>query len=151
MICFRDKTSSNIEQLASIFVKTCQDYKIPQILINSNLQLALKLKATGIHLTSTQFNEIKIAKKNNLFVIISCHSLDDILKAQNLGANMVTYSPIFLTPNKGTPKGIDNLKNIISQTKIPIIALGGIVNNEQINQIKSTKSYGFASIRYFIA
>jgi len=111
--------------------------------------LALKLKATGIHLTSTQFNEIKEAKENNLFVIISCHTLKEIKTAQILGANMVTYSPIFDTPNKGMAKGCNDLAKAISQVSIPIIALGGIINQEQINKIKQTKAEGFASIRYF--
>jgi len=150
MACFRDKTSLDFEQLASIFVKVCQEYKIPQILINSNLQLAIKLKATGVHLTSTQFNEIETAKKNNLLVIISCHNLNEIKKAQNLKADMVTYSPIFDTPNKGIAKGCDDLAKIVSKVSIPIIALGGIISQKQINKIKQTKAKGFASIRYFI-
>jgi thiamine-phosphate pyrophosphorylase len=64
---------------------------------------------------------------------------------------MVTYSPIFTTPNKGSPKGCKDLKKIVQSINIPVIALGGIISNQQINQIKSTKVNGFASIRYFIS
>lgn len=148
--CFRDKKSANFEELAKIFVEVCKEKNIQKILINSDLELAIKLKATGVHLTSTQFDKIQIAKQNKLFVIISCHTKDEIVQAKNKGADMVTYSPIFATPNKGKIKGCKDLANIIREINIPIIALGGIISQEQINQIKTTKANGFASIRYFI-
>ncbi len=148
--CFRDKTSSNSEELAKIFIEICQSFNIEYILINSNINLALKLKATGVHLTSQQFDEIQNAKQHNLFVIISCHSLEEIKQAQTLGADMVTYSPIFETPNKGKPKGCEELARVIKEVNIPIIALGGILTTQQILDIKDTKATGFASIRYFI-
>ena len=108
--CFRDKTSPNFNELALTFVNTCKLFNIQTILINSDIQLAIQLNATGVHLTSTQFDKITEAKENNLFTIISCHNLDEIIKAQINGANMVTYSPIFTTPHKGTPKGCKDLK-----------------------------------------
>ncbi len=148
--CFRDKVSTNTEELAKVFVAVCKEFNIKTILINSNIQLALKLNATGVHLTSTQFNQIQEAKKSNLFVIISCHNLDDILIAKDKGANIVTYSPIFTTPNKGEPKGCVDLSNIIDKINIPVIALGGIISKNQIEEIRDTKALGFASIRYFL-
>ncbi len=148
--CFRDKVSSNTEELATIFVDTCKKFNIQKILINTNIELALKLNANGVHLTSTQFNEIKKAKQKDLFTIISCHSLDDIYQAEQNGADMVTYSPIFNTPNKGEAKGCNELTKIIKKVDIPVIALGGIISLAQIKEIKQTGAIGFASIRYFI-
>jgi thiamine-phosphate pyrophosphorylase len=151
MICFRDKVSTNFEQLATIFKDITTKYNIKKVLINSNIDLAVKLGFSGVHLTSSQFHKIKEAKDKKLFVIVSCHSLDDILLAQTQKANMVTYSPIFQTPNKGKPKGCEDLANIVSKVDIPIIALGGIIDSKQIDKIEQTKAYGFASIRYFLS
>ena len=149
--CFRDKESSNFEELAKVFIKICKEKNIKEILLNGNYLLAYELNATGVHLTSTQFDEIKKAKDLGLYVIISCHTFEDIQKAINNQANAVTYSPIFETPNKGTPKGIEALKEAVDKyTNINIIALGGIINDKQIEQISKTKAYGFASIRYFV-
>ena len=95
--------------------------------------------------------DILKAKELGLYVIISCHTFEDIQKAINNQANAVTYSPIFETPNKGTPKGIEALKEVVDKfPNINIIALGGIINAEQIEQISKTKAYGIASIRYFV-
>ena len=148
--CFRDKQSSNFEELASIFIEVCKSFEIEKILINSNLKLAKDLKATGIHLNSKQFNEIKKAKDLGLFIIISCHNKEDIEKAKKLNVDAITYSPIFRTPNKGEPLGIKKFEEVVNLYKdMNIIALGGIINDKEISQIKKTKAYAFASIRYF--
>ena len=149
--CFRDKESKNYEELAKIFIKVCKDYQIKEILLNTDYKLALKLKATGVHLNSRQFENIKDAKKLKLNTIISCHTYEDIQKAINYNCDAITFSPILNTPNKGEPKGVLKLKEAIDLYKdINIIALGGIVNEEQIKQVEETKAYAFASIRYFI-
>ena len=149
--CFRDKESSNFKELAKIFIKICKEKDIKKILLNGDYLLAHKLNATGVHLTSTQFDDILKAKELGLYVIISCHTFEDIQKAIDYKADEVTYSPIFETPNKGTPKGIEVLKEAIDKyNNINIIALGGIINEKQIEQISKTKAYGIASIRYFV-
>lgn len=150
IVCFRDKISPNFEQLATIFIKVSKQYNIKHILLNTNISLATKLQATGVHLTSQQFDQIGQAKQNNLFTIISCHNEEEIQKAISQDIDMITYSPIFDTPNKGTPKGCEQLSIVVKQYDIPIIALGGIVSTNHIKQIEDTKAKGFASIRYFI-
>jgi thiamine-phosphate pyrophosphorylase len=149
--CFRDKESENFKELAKVFVKVCKEFNIDKILINGNYKLAKKLDASGVHLTSQQFEKIKKAKELDLFTIISCHNYDDIEKAQNLYVDAIAYSPIFHSPNKGEPKGIDKLKEATRiYEDIHIIALGGIIDEEHVEKISKTKAYGFASIRYFI-
>lgn len=149
--CFRDKTSENFKELAKIFVKICKEFKIDKILINGNYKLAKKLEATGVHLTSTQFNKIKKAKDLDLFTIISCHDYKDIEKAQKFHVNAITYSPIFYSPNKAEAKGMAKLRETIRVYEdLDIIALGGIIDEEHVKQISKTRAYGFASIRYFI-
>jgi len=149
MACFRDKESPNYEELATIFIDVCKKYNIKKIVLNENLQLAKKFNC-AIHLTSMQFDKIKEAKKSRLFTIISCHNKEEIEKAISNGADAITYSPIFNTPNKGEAKGIEKLASINKTYPIDIIALGGIINESQIEEIKSCDTYGFASIRYFI-
>ena len=149
--CFRDKESENFENLAKIFIKICKEKDIKKILLNGDYLIAHKLNASGVHLTSTQFYDISKAKELGLYVIISCHTFEDIEKAIINQADAVTYSPIFETPNKGFPKGIKALKEVINNyPNINIIALGGIINETQIERISKTKAYGIASIRYFV-
>ncbi|WP_281950938.1 thiamine phosphate synthase [Nitrosophilus kaiyonis] len=150
MICFRDKKSKNFKSLSIHFLKKSKNLKISKILINSNIDIAYRYKFDGVHLPSSKMNLIKQAKRKKLFVIASTHNFYEIKKAIDLGADMITYSPIFYTPNKGEPKGLKNLRKVVLKSKIPVIALGGIITKEQINKIKIRKAAGFASIRYFV-
>jgi thiamine-phosphate pyrophosphorylase len=100
-------------------------------------------------LTSNQTTDIKDAKSLGLFVVISCHTVDDAKRAEFLGADMITYSPIFDTPNKGKPLGVDAISRLREEIDIPIIALGGIIEQKEIDAVMSRGASGFASIRYF--
>jgi thiamine-phosphate pyrophosphorylase len=148
---FRDKQTDHCRDLAQIFVTVSRSYKIPRVLLHGDYALARELGADGVHLTSTQFEDIVEAKKVGLYVIISTHTHEEALKAQTLGADAITYSPIFPSPNKGEPKGLEDLKEIVDKIEIPIFALGGITTEEQVNTVLATGAYGFASIRYFIS
>ncbi len=149
--CFRDKESDNFKELAKLFVSVCKEYNINKILLNSNYKLAKKLKATGVHLNSKQFEKIKKAKDLDLYIIISCHNYKDIENAMKYHVDAVTYSPIFETPNKGEAKGMAKFRQTVRVYEdLNIIALGGIVSEEEVKKISNTRAYGFASIRYFI-
>jgi len=145
---YRDKTNPNYEIQAEHFVEVCKGFNIKSF-IHRDAKLAKELNAIGVHLTSTQAKEIEFAKELGLEVIISTHTIDEVLTAQQRGADAVTFSPIFASPNKGEPKGIEELEKLLTMCEIKIFALGGIVSSEQIGLIKKTKAYGFASIRYF--
>lgn len=146
---FRDKQTSNYPTLAQTFVEVCRKYGVLHVLLHGNYTLADALKADGVHLTSTQFDAIPLAKALGLYVIISTHTQEEALKAQELGADAITYSPIFASPNKGEPKGLEDLKEIVDKIRVPIFALGGITTQEQIHAVQEAGAYGFASIRYF--
>jgi thiamine-phosphate pyrophosphorylase len=148
--CFRDKISSDTDVLAAQFVFTCKLYGIKNIIINSNIEQALLLHADGVHLTSSQYHLIPKAKAAGLQVIVSTHNEEEIIMAEKAGASFITYSPVFETPNKGNPKGLEDLKDKVAKIRTKIIALGGIVTAEHINNIEKTGAHAFASIRYFI-
>lgn len=148
--CFRDKQSKDFEALAQAFIDSCKQHNISKTILNNELDIAIKLKAHGVHLTSLQFELIQKAKEAGLFTIISCHNEDEIKKAMELNADAITYSPIFDTPNKGAAKGIQALSSVCENYTIDVIALGGITHSKHLEQIQQTPAKGFASIRYFI-
>jgi thiamine-phosphate pyrophosphorylase len=149
MIVYRDKKNPNYESNATKFITVCKTLGFEKVFIHSKIALASQLEADGVHLTSRQFGQIKKAKQRGLFVIISTHTKQEAMKAQELGANMVTFSPIFATPDKGEPLGVDALAEICSSIEIPVIALGGILGDQQIDACRNAGAKGFASIRYF--
>lgn len=146
---YRDKTNPNYKTLAIDFLEVCSEFKTLKTFLHGDVDLALALNATGVHLTSTMFEKIKRAKELGLEVIISTHTHQEVIDAKKEGADYVTYSPIFASPGKGEPKGIEDLQELLKKRDIKVFALGGIVSEEQIEAIKKTAAFGFASIRYF--
>lgn len=149
MIVYRDKSTDNYAVNAEQFIQEAKKYSFQKILLHTDYNLAHILKADGVHLKSTQFEDIKKAKALGLWVVISTHTFDEALEAQALGADMISFSPIFKTPNKGEPKGVKVLEELVSLVSIPVIALGGIVNPKQVALCEESGAKGFAAIRYF--
>lgn len=147
---FRDKQTSDYPTLAQTFIDVCRAHNLPKVLLHGDYKLAYALSADGVHLTSTQFDKIAEAKSLGLYVIISTHIHEEAQNAQKSGADAITYSPVFASPDKGEPKGLEDLKEIVAKIEIPIFALGGITTEEQIKAVEMCGVYGFASIRYFI-
>ncbi len=145
--CFRDKTNNEQTPYIELFLKISQDFAIKKTILNSSIDE----RFYGVHLTSTQFDKIQKAKEKNLFTIVSTHDKNEIVRAKELGADAITFSPIFSTPNKGKPKGVEELTRAVQlSTPMKCFALGGIVSEKHINLIKKANPFGFASIRYFV-
>jgi len=152
ILCFRDKISDNKKELARICLKVSKEFSIDKVLINSDIELCYSLGFDGIHFNSLQFVALEKIKPKELFTIISCHTEEEIIKAKSLNVNAVTYSPIFYKENKGKPKGLKKLSQMVKKYQdqnFSIVALGGIISNKHISEIIKTKAKGFASIRYF--
>jgi thiamine-phosphate pyrophosphorylase len=78
----------------------------------------------------------------------SAHSLKEAERAENSGADYVTISPIFDTVNKDyfiKPLGADEIGKIKEQINIPVIALGGI-NENNVNEVLENGADGIAVI-----
>jgi thiamine-phosphate pyrophosphorylase len=148
-VLYRDKGVQNYSEIAAAFVTECKKFENVNSFLHQESVLAKELGANGVHLTSSQFDSVAEAKEMDLLVIISTHTHEEVLKAQMLGADAVTYSPIFASPNKGEPKGVEDLRELLEMCEIKVFALGGIVTQEHVDVIAQTKAYGFASIRYF--
>lgn len=148
MIVYRDKADLSMKQ-APLFVKAAKQFEFEKVLIHGDYTLAKSIAADGVHLSSLQIDQIPEAKASDLFVVVSTHTLEELQKAQTLGADMATFSPIFETPGKGLPVGLEKLRAVTGQVKIPVLALGGILTQAQIDACEKNGASGFASIRYF--
>lgn len=147
---YRDKDSNFNPALIEVFLNLNQRHRIISLL-NSNLDLAIQFGFDGVHCNSSQMQQIRIAKEKLPYVFFSAHSLQEIQEANQQGADGITISPIFETPNKGTPLGIEFLNALEPQEfSAEIFALGGIITQAQIQKLSTTKIKNFASIRYFL-
>lgn len=111
-----------------------------KILVNTRADIALATHADGVHLPSSAPEQTL----PRLLVARSCHTLLDIKKTR---ADFVTFGPIFETPGKGAPLGLDALRNACQLGK-PVYALGGIDWENAAGCIQAGAA-GIAGVRLF--
>jgi len=66
----------------------------------------------------------------------------------SLISDYITFSPVFDSKGR-SGVGIKKL-NEICNIHPKVIALGGIISEREVKEIKNSKAVGFGSIRYFL-
>lgn len=120
-----------------------------KVLVNDRADIAMACGADGVHLTSNSIpvNVIRSMVPADFLVGISSHSLDDAMAAAQDGADFAVLAPVFDTPGKGEPLGIDMLAEVCRATQpFPILALGG-TNERNLAEVLRAGASGFAAIR----
>ncbi len=148
-ILYRDLDDPNYKANLTRFVQAAKRYGIAKVLAHNDIDAATASQADGIHLRGDNLASAKRAKEQGLFVLYSAHSLEEIKAAEREGVDAVTLSPVFEVEGKGAPLGVERFGRIVSQVSVPVIALGGIIDDAHIAKVSESGAYGFASIRYF--
>jgi len=102
-----------------------------KLFINDRVDIALALGADGVHCPEHGFPVLDAAKLlgPSRTIGASVHSLDGARRAEDLGADFVTFGPVFATPSKtayGPPQGLDALGGVAGSVGVPVFAIGGV-------------------------
>jgi thiamine-phosphate pyrophosphorylase len=129
-----------------------------RIIINDRLDVALAAGAAGVHLgrSSVPAREvIRWLRAGNtpadFLVGVSCHSIEEVREAEDAGASYAFFGPVFETPSKrsfGPPQGIVRLEQACRSVQIPVIAIGGVDEENSMDCIGAGAA-GIAAIRMF--
>jgi thiamine-phosphate pyrophosphorylase len=101
------------------------------LLINDRIDVALAVDAAGVQLskTSLPISAARALLGAQKLIGASTQSLDEARQAQSSGADFVLFGPVYFTPSKasfGAPQGLDALKKIVANLRVPVYAIGGI-------------------------
>jgi thiamine-phosphate pyrophosphorylase len=123
------------------------------ITVNDRLDVALAAGAAGVHLGghSVPAAATRAVAPTGFLIGVSCHSIEDVLRAESAGADYVVLGPIFETPSKlayGPPLGLSVLSEAASRTTIPVYALGGVTVARAMQCLEAGAA-GIAGIRLF--
>lgn len=100
-------------------------------IVNDHVDLALAVEADGVHIGQNDL-PVEVVRRligNKMLIGLSIHSPEEIEKAVRAGADYLGVGPVFSTSTKKdalVPLGLDYLRNIVEEIKIPFVAIGGI-------------------------
>jgi thiamine-phosphate pyrophosphorylase len=121
-----------------------------KLLVNDRADIAFAADADGVHLTENSLSAGIIRRNfgNNFVIGVSAHTIETAESAKRETADFVTFSPVFDTPHKGKPQGLEKLREVCEKLKpFLIIALGGI-DETNYRQVLENGASGFAAIRF---
>jgi thiamine-phosphate pyrophosphorylase len=127
-----------------------------KVIVNDRLDVALAAGAAGVHLGQASAPAREVVRwcragnaPADFLVGVSCHSLEGAQEAENAGASYTYFGPIYETPSKipfGKPHGVEELAQVATAVRIPVIAIGGINESNAADCIRAGAA-GIAAIR----
>jgi thiamine-phosphate pyrophosphorylase len=138
IIQFRDKQGSKRELLliAQRLKDLCSKSGV-LFIINDYLDLALAVDADGLHIGQGDLPLPLIRRELPIDKIVGCSvtTLAQAIQAQNDGVDYIAVGSIFPTATKmdATVVGLDTLKEIKQAVPSPLVAIGGI-NEDNVDQ-----------------
>ncbi len=154
-IQLREKNLSYDEFLKTAMeVKTITDkYRIPFV-INDNIDVAAAVGADGAHIGQSD-EEIRTAREKlgpDKIIGLSAGTVKEAVKAEQNGADYLGVGSIFNTSTKLDARtvSIETLKKICESVSIPVIAIGGI-SEDNIHELAGTGIVGISVISAIFA
>jgi 8-oxo-dGTP diphosphatase len=118
-----------------------------RVLINADVMLAQHSGADGVHLTSRQLNEF--ARRPDFALVgASCHSAEELRRAEALGADFAVLGPVLPTPTHPDAMllGWTGWRRLAADAHIPVFALGGLQPSDR-EQALISGAHGLAMVR----
>lgn len=137
----KDLSPQDYTALAESVIRHCEN-KRARIILHSFIDSCRKLNCRRIHLPLSIFAENLTLPNNFETVGVSVHSVNEAVYAQKNNTSYIIYSHIFPTDCKKDlpPKGLAALEEVCKSVKIPVYALGGINNENELSVIAAGAS-----------
>jgi|TARA_B110000046_G_C12860356_1_gene341558 thiamine-phosphate pyrophosphorylase len=140
--------NKKIDEKLIIRIKDYCKKKGNKFLLSNNIKLALKLSLDGAYIPS--FNKDKkhlsYSFKKNFILLGSAHNIYELRAKELQIVDAIFLSSIF--KKNVNYLGIYRFNLMSSLSKKPLIALGGILNNN-LNKLSLVNCSGFAGISFF--
>lgn len=123
-----------------------------RVLLNAAPQLAMELGAQGVHLSAQRLMALTKRPLNaSHWVAASCHDVQELRHASNLGVDFAVLAPVLTTAtHPGTvPLGWKRFAELCRAVALPVYALGGL-SLEDVHLAREQGGRGVAAIRAFL-
>jgi len=151
MVQLRDKNAGTREILeAALEIRDFTKRAGIPFIVNDRIDIAVAAGSDGVHLGQEDM-PVDVARRilgRTRIIGISATNLEEAIEAQSRGADYLGVGPIFATPSKedaAEPMGPAGLAEIRKQVRIPIVAIGGITE-ENAGEVIAAGADGIAVI-----
>ena len=128
--------------------KLCHKYNVP-LIINDNVDIALKSGADGVHvgIEDAPVAEIRKCVPADFIIGATCKTVEQAKAAEAAGADYMGVGAVFPSPTKTNAIRITNeqLREIILAVSIPAVAIGGI-SYDNVLELKGSSISGVAVV-----
>lgn len=126
----------------------CRKHGVP-LIINDNVNVALKSGADGVHVgvEDMPIDEIRRTVPDSFIIGATCKTVEQAQSAERLGADYMGVGAVFPSPTKKNAVRItrEQLKEICASVSIPAVAIGGI-SLENVDELKGGGMSGIAVV-----
>ena len=145
----RDLSTGELLPLAREVQSVTASHAVP-LIINDRVDLMMALNLDGVHLRSDSLPSFSVRQLigSRGLIGVSTHSVEDVRRANQNGADYVVFGPVFETASKrsfGPPLGLNLLDEACRHSAIPVFAIGGITC-ERVRRVRRAGAHGVAVI-----
>jgi hydroxymethylpyrimidine kinase/phosphomethylpyrimidine kinase/thiamine-phosphate diphosphorylase len=152
---------AQLEKTLIYSAKLCRDAGA-FLIINDHINIALKIASEsqrakdwlGLHLGQEDLTMLEPRERDliatRVQLGISSHSLWELARARCLQPAYIACGPVWPTLTKAMPwhaQGLDNLAWWVHMAGCPVVAIGGILESEKIEQAARTRASGVCVVR----
>ncbi len=155
VIQLREKDSSSREfyETAKRVKEITEKYQVP-LIINDRVDIALAVDADGVHVGQSDL-PAKVVREilgEDKIIGVSAARVEEAVQAEKDGADYLGVGAMFATGTKTNTRSvsIEYLKKICSSVQIPIVAIGGI-HEDNAASLKNTGIAGLAVVSAVVA
>lgn len=126
----------------------CREYGVPFV-INDNVEIALEMDADGVHVgqSDMEAGDVRAKLGPDKIIGVSAQTVEQAVLAEKRGADYLGVGAVFPTSSKDDAEDVsyETLKAICQAVSIPVIAIGGITQ-ENVKKLAGSGICGIAVI-----
>ena len=126
----------------------CREYQVPFI-VNDNVDIAIAMDADGVHVghIDMEAGDVRAKLGSDKIIGVSAQTVEQAILAEKHGADYLGVGAVFPTGSKDDADDVsyETLKAICEAVSIPVIAIGGITQ-ENVKELAGSGICGIAVI-----
>ncbi len=122
----------------------CAHAEVPFV-VNDRADIARLVRADGLHLGQDDLS-IEDARRvvGDMQIGVSTHNLEQAVRADTEGADLIAFGPVFETKTKENPDpvvGLNTLEQVCQTVACPVVAIGGITPENADETLRAGARY----------